>query len=68
MTPVQLSVITQLRRTLHQHPELSMQEKETMKILQTFLQKNTSLEIHIRDGWFYALKKSSDSLPSNRSR
>ena len=65
MTPVQLSVITQLRRTLHQHPELSMQEKETMKILQTFLQKNTSLEIHIRDGWFYALKKSSGSLPSN---
>jgi metal-dependent amidase/aminoacylase/carboxypeptidase family protein len=65
MTPVQLSVITQLRHTLHQHPELSMQEKETMKILQTFLQKNTSLEIHIRDGWFYALKKSSGSLPSN---
>lgn len=64
MTPVQLSVITQLRHNLHQHPELSMQEKETMKILQTFLQKNTSLEIHIRDGWFYALKKSSGSLPS----
>ena len=68
MTPVQLSVITQLRRTLHQHPELSMQEKETMKILQTFLQKNTSLEIHIRDGWFYALKKGLASYPSTGSK
>lgn len=59
-----LEKIISLRRTLHQHPELSMQEKETMKILQTFLRENTSLEIHIRDGWFYALKKSSDFPPS----
>ena len=68
MTPVQLSVITQLRRTLHQHPELSMREKETMKILQTFLRENTSLEIHIRDGWFYALKKGLASYPSTGSK
>ena len=67
MTPVQLSVITQLRHTLHQHPELSMREKETMKILQTFLRENTSLEIHIRDGWFYALKKGLASCPSTGS-
>ena len=67
MTPVQLSVITQLRHNLHQHPELSMQEKETMKILQTFLRENTSLEIHIRDGWFYALKKGLASCPSTGS-
>ena len=59
-----LEKIISLRHTLHQHPELSMREKETMKILQTFLCENTSLEIHIRDGWFYALKKSSDSPPS----
>ena len=31
-----LEKIISLRRALHQHPELSMQEKETMKILQNF--------------------------------
>ena len=51
--------IVALRHTLHQHPELSMQEILTTKILQTFLEKNTSLEIHKRDGWFFALKRSS---------
>ena len=65
MTPEQLSAITQLRHTLHQHPELSMRETETMKILQTFLRENTSLELHKRDSWFYALKKSSVSVPSD---
>ena len=65
MTPVQLSAITQLRHTLHQHPELSMQETGTMEILQAFLRENTSLEIHERKGWFYALKKASVSLRSN---
>lgn len=65
MTPVQLSAITQLRHTLHQHPELSMQETETMKILQVFLQENTSLEIHAGEGWFYALKKASASFQSS---
>ena len=67
MTPVQLSAITQLRHTLHQHPELSMQETETMKILQVFLQENTSLEIHAGEGWFYALKKASPSFRSGGS-
>ena len=67
MTPVQLSAITQLRHTLHQHPELSMQETETMKILQVFLQENTSIEIHAGEGWFYALKKASPSLRSGGS-
>ena len=67
MTPVQLSAITQLRHTLHQHPELSMQETETMKILQVFLRGNTSLEIHAGEGWFYALKKASPSFRSGGS-
>lgn len=67
MTPVQLSAITQLRHTLHQHPELSMQETETMKILQVFLRENTSLEIHAGEGWFYALKKASASFQSSRN-
>ena len=67
MTPVQLSAITQLRHTLHRHPELSMQETETMKILQVFLRENTSLEIHAGEGWFYALKKASPSFRSGGS-
>ena len=57
MLPKHLSTITQLRHTLHQHPELSLQESGTIKILQAFLQENTTLEIHDREGWFYALKK-----------
>lgn len=51
--------IIQLRHTLHRHPELSMQESGTIKILQAFLLENTTLEIHEREGWFYALKKGS---------
>lgn len=60
-----LEKIISLRRALHQHPELSMQEKETMKILQNFLRNNTSLEICVKDGWFYACKKSSASVTSD---
>ena len=64
MLPKHLSTITQLRHTLHRHPELSMQESGTIKILQAFLRENTSLEIHEREGWFYALKKgSSPAIP-----
>lgn len=59
-----LEEVTRLRHTLHRHPELSMQETETMEILQAFLRENTSLEIHKRDGWFYALKKASASARS----
>ena len=64
MKPAHLKKIISLRHTLHQHPELSMQETETMKILQSFLRDNTSLEIHKRDGWFYALKKGSGAAES----
>jgi amidohydrolase len=59
MKPSHLEQVISLRHTLHQYPELSMQETETMKTLQDFLRDNTSLEIHKREGWFYALKKSS---------
>ena len=60
-----LEKVISLRHTLHQHPELSMQETETMKILQAFLRENTSLEIHAGEGWFYALKKASASFRSS---
>lgn len=67
MEPLNLEKVISLRHTLHQHPELSMQEIETMEILQTFLRDNTSLRIYRRDGWFYALKKGSCSAASNVS-
>ncbi len=65
MKPSHLEQVISLRHTLHQYPELSMQETETMKTLQDFLRDNTSLEIHKREGWFYALKKSSVPLKNS---
>ena len=52
-----LEKITELRHALHRCAELSMQEKETIHTLQAFLRRHTSLEIHSREGWFYALKR-----------
>ena len=51
------SKITELRHILHSRPELSLQECDTIRILQEFLRSNTSLEIWDRDGWFYAVKR-----------
>lgn len=51
-----LNKITELRHFLHSHPNLSLQESETIRILKNFLEKNTTLEIFDRDGWFYAVK------------
>ena len=59
MQLIYLEKIIHLRHTLHQHPDLSMRESGTIRFLQNFLRENTSLEIHEREGWFYALKKSS---------
>ena len=58
--------ITQLRHTLHQYPDLSMQETGTMDILSHFLREQTSLEICERDGWFYALKRAGDKAAAGR--
>ena len=46
----------ELRHLLHQNPERSLAEANTICILKNFLQSNTSLEIVSRDGWFYAYK------------
>ena len=46
--------IQALRQALHQCPERSDQEHETIEKLKLFLQKNTTLELHPKDGWFYA--------------
>lgn len=49
--------IQALRQALHQCPERSDQEHETIEKLKLFLQKNTTLELHPKDGWFYALHR-----------
>ncbi|MBR2995955.1 MAG: amidohydrolase [Lachnospiraceae bacterium] len=56
-----LDKITELRHVLHRCPELSLQESGTIGILKEFLQKNTTLETEDRDGWFYAVKCSTES-------
>ena len=52
-----LQKITELRHELHRYPELSMQEKETARMIRNFLCDNTSLEIVDRGAWFYAVRK-----------
>ncbi len=54
-----LDKIIELRHFLHSRPDLSLQESGTIRALKSFLQENTTLEIVDRDGWFYAVKKSS---------
>lgn len=46
--------ITQLRKVLHENPELSMKEYKTKEILKQYLQVNTELKIVDRESWFYA--------------
>ncbi|MBR2743391.1 MAG: amidohydrolase [Clostridia bacterium] len=65
MNEIALKKITELRRALHKHPELSMHEKNTMETLRRFISGNTSLEIIDRGDWFYAYKQGADaSAPS----
>ncbi len=49
-----LTLITELRHQLHAHPELSLQESETRRILMDFLRQHTSMEVVERGKWFYA--------------
>lgn len=44
-----------LRLVLHNCPELSMHEHQTRAKLISFLEKNTKLEIHSFENWFYAV-------------
>lgn len=46
--------LIQIRKQLHQHPELSSEEEWTKNFLMNLLKKNTRLEIHSFDRWFYA--------------
>ncbi len=56
-----LEKIIRLRHKLHRDPELSLQERKTGELLRRFLSEHTSLEIHERDGWFYAVRRGSAS-------
>ncbi len=54
-----LDKIIALRHLLHSCPDLPLQETGTIRILEDFLQENTALEVFDKDGWFYAVKRSS---------
>ena len=60
MNEQELQRIITLRHALHRHPELSMQERETMARIQAFLREHTAVEIVEREGWFYAVKPGRD--------
>lgn len=50
-------LLVQLRRELHQHPELSLEEHWTREHLIAFLNQHTNLEIVDKNTWFYAYCK-----------
>lgn len=52
-----LEKIKELRHRLHQRPELSLQEKNTIRMLKAFIRENTALEVIDQEGWFYAVKQ-----------
>ena len=52
--PVRLGSHTELRHTLHAHPELSGEEQETKKRLMDFISHHTHLQLVDRGSWFYA--------------
>lgn len=55
MNPVNITLMTQVRRHLHQYPEVSGQEVETKAYLMAFLKEHTQLRIVDCGRWFYAV-------------
>lgn len=54
---INLQLILNLRKTLHENPESSMREIKTKKILMDFIREHTqNLEIVDRGAWFYVQK------------
>jgi len=47
--------IAELRHLLHQNAELSLEEKETPRIIAEFLREHTGLELMHTDGWVLAV-------------
>lgn len=60
MNASQLEKIVSLRHVLHQHAELSMQEKFTKAYLFEYVKNNTDLILVDKGKWFYGYKKGSD--------
>lgn len=56
MNKENLTKIIRLRRLLHQHAELSGEEKETKKILMDFCREHTDFKVVDRGKWFYCRK------------
>lgn len=54
LTQEEIAAIMELRHSLHAHPELSLQESGTKKLLMQFLQEHTGLSLTDRGAWFYA--------------
>lgn len=59
-----LPAVKALRAELHAMPELSLKEEKTNEALKTFLYSHTHCEIHEEDGWFYAVHREGDDLPT----
>ena len=58
MTEEERALVTHLRHTLHQHPELSGEECWTRGYLMDFLRAHTGLEVVDKGNWFYAAYRS----------
>ena len=56
-----LEKIIALRHELHMCPELSMDERNTARLIKEFLSRNTSFRIIDRGNWFYAVKEGKNS-------
>jgi len=50
-----------LRKALNALAEVSMQEARTRAYIEKFLRGNTSLEIHIEDGWLWAMHREANA-------
>ena len=65
MTEKQRKLILDLRRQLHQCPEVSGQEVQTKALLQKFLREHTSLELHpCGEGFYCSHREKSPEKPA----
>lgn len=59
----ELALATALRHDIHQHPDLSHQERPTIDRIKAFLQTHTRLELHDMGDWLYAVYRSGNPAP-----
>ena len=64
LTENQLQRVVALRRALHDCPERSGQERQTMATIQAFLSQNTTLAVRDMGGWLLATHWEGDDLPA----